>query len=58
MSTVSIILAEDEPSLGMIVKESLESRNFQVTLCKNGEEALMAYEKEKTRCFSTRYYDA
>ncbi|GAB3329037.1 response regulator transcription factor [Marivirga atlantica] len=47
MSTVSIILAEDEPSLGMIVKESLESRNFQVTLCKNGEEALMAYEKEK-----------
>ena len=39
MSTVSIILAEDEPSLGMIVKESLESRNFQVTLCKNGEEA-------------------
>lgn len=47
MSTVSIILAEDEPSLGMIVKESLESRNFQVTLCENGEEALMAYEKEK-----------
>lgn len=47
MSTISIILAEDEPSLGMIVKESLESRNFAVTLCENGEVALTAYENEK-----------
>lgn len=37
-----IILAEDEPSLGQIVKDSLETRNFEVILCENGE---IAYEK-------------
>tara|TARA_B110000114_G_scaffold153441_1_gene165714 strand:+ start:731 stop:1411 length:681 start_codon:yes stop_codon:yes gene_type:complete len=41
---IKIILAEDEASLGMIVKESLETRNFEVLLAKNGEEALQFYE--------------
>lgn len=44
-NTIKIILAEDEPALGQIVKESLESRNFDVTLCANGVEALNAYHK-------------
>ena len=39
MSNVKILLAEDEASLGMIVKESLESRNFDVYLAENGEQA-------------------
>lgn len=30
MSKIKILLAEDEASLGMIVKESLESRDFEV----------------------------
>ena len=34
---INLLLAEDEASLGIIIKESLESRNFTVTLCKNGE---------------------
>jgi DNA-binding response OmpR family regulator len=34
-----ILLAEDEPSLGQIVKESLESRGFEVVFCKDGKEA-------------------
>ncbi len=38
-----VLLAEDEASLGMIIKESLESRNFQVSLCGDGEEALETY---------------
>ena len=42
-----IILAEDEPALGMIIKESLESRDFRVTLCENGENALLEYEKSE-----------
>jgi DNA-binding response OmpR family regulator len=42
-----ILLAEDEPSLGQIVKESLETKGFQVTLCKDGNEALLAYQKER-----------
>lgn len=36
---IKILLAEDEPSLGQILKETLESRNFEVVLCADGEEA-------------------
>lgn len=46
-SKIKIILAEDEPALAQIIKESLETRNFEVILCKNGEEAFEAYTKEK-----------
>ncbi len=42
-----ILLAEDEPSLGQIIKESLESRNFEVIHCIDGESALKIYENEK-----------
>lgn len=47
MSNVKILLAEDEASLGMIVKESLESRNFDVYLAENGEQALKIYHTKK-----------
>lgn len=40
---IKVLLAEDEPSLGQIVKESLETRNFEVVLAKNGEEAYSLY---------------
>jgi DNA-binding response OmpR family regulator len=43
---ISVLLAEDEPSLGLIIKESLETRNFKVTLVTDGEEALKSYQKE------------
>ncbi|WP_299889036.1 response regulator transcription factor [uncultured Lacinutrix sp.] len=39
----TILLAEDEPALGQIIKESLETRNFDVLLCENGEIALDTY---------------
>ena len=42
-----ILLAEDELSLGQIIKESLETRNYIVSFCKNGEEAYTAYLNEK-----------
>ena len=45
-NTVKILLAEDEPSLGQIIKESLETRNFKVLLCVNGEEAYKVYKQE------------
>ena len=44
---IKILLAEDEPSLGMIIKESLETRDFEVLHCKNGTEALQTYRMEK-----------
>ncbi|MFY0689198.1 MAG: response regulator transcription factor [Cyclobacteriaceae bacterium] len=40
-----ILFAEDESSLGLIVKESLESRDFKVTWVENGEDALHQYER-------------
>jgi len=44
MSTViKIVLAEDEPSLAQIIKESLETRNFEVFIAGNGNEALDLY---------------
>jgi len=45
--TIKILLAEDEPALGRIVKESLETRNFEVLFCQNGETAYSTYLKEK-----------
>ncbi|MFS4494929.1 response regulator transcription factor [Maribacter sp. 2308TA10-17] len=45
--TIKILLAEDEPALGQIIKESLETRNFEVLFCQNGETAYNTYLKEK-----------
>ncbi|OIQ21515.1 response regulator transcription factor [Lacinutrix sp. MedPE-SW] len=43
----TILLAEDEPALGQIIKESLETRNFNVLLCENGEIAIETYNLQK-----------
>ena len=45
-NTTTILLAEDEPALGQIIKESLETRNFKVLLCENGIDAFDVYQKE------------
>lgn len=47
MDKIKVLLAEDETSLGMIVKESLESRDFVVYHAENGEEALEIYTKNE-----------
>lgn len=47
MSKIKVLLAEDEVALGMIIKESLESRDFQVKLCGDGQQALEAYQSNK-----------
>lgn len=44
MTKHKILLAEDEMALGTIVKESLETRGFDVIFCTDGEEAREAYE--------------
>ncbi len=41
-----ILLAEDEAALGQIIKESLETRDFEVLLCENGEKAFKTYQSE------------
>lgn len=47
MHKTTILLAEDEPALGQIVKESLETRNFKVLLCEDGEKAHQVYKTEQ-----------
>ncbi|SED13483.1 DNA-binding response regulator, OmpR family, contains REC and winged-helix (wHTH) domain [Tenacibaculum sp. MAR_2009_124] len=44
---IKLLLAEDEPSLGLIVKETLETRNFDVSYADNGNEAIEFYKNEK-----------
>ena len=36
---IKIVLAEDEPSLALIIKESLETRNFEVIVTGDGDQA-------------------
>ncbi len=40
---IKLLLAEDEPSLAQIIKESLETRAFEVFLAENGVKALELY---------------
>jgi DNA-binding response OmpR family regulator len=47
MSKTKILYVEDEPFLGRIVKESLESRDFDVTMVLDGEDAVDTFQKIK-----------
>lgn len=44
---MKILLAEDDPNLGMLIQEYLEAKGFHTTLCSNGEEALKVFMREK-----------
>lgn len=44
MSKIRVLYVEDEPFLARIVKESLESRDFEVNLVTTGSEAIPAFE--------------
>ena len=47
MARIRVLLAEDELALGQIIKESLETRGFSVTHCKDGDEAFESYNEIK-----------
>lgn len=47
MSTINILLAEDEPALGQIIKESLETRNFSVEWQQDGEAVLKSFKDSR-----------
>ena len=47
MSKVRILYVEDEPFLGRIVKESLESRHFDVNMISDGRDAVQHFKKIK-----------
>lgn len=39
-----ILLVEDDPSLGFVIKDSLIHKGYQVTLCSNGEEGDLEFQ--------------
>ena len=43
---IKLLLAEDEVALGQIIKESLETRNFEVILCDDGDKAFEKYSSD------------
>ncbi|MEM7104042.1 MAG: response regulator transcription factor [Bacteroidota bacterium] len=43
MDKIRVLYVEDEPFLGKIVKESLESRDYEVRMVRDGAKALPAY---------------
>lgn len=45
MENIKILYVEDEPFLSKIVKESLESRNFDVRLAEDGDTAFTAFQE-------------
>jgi two-component system, OmpR family, response regulator VicR len=44
MTKIKILYVEDEPFLGKIVKESLESRDFEVKMVMDGRHVLAAFQ--------------
>jgi DNA-binding response OmpR family regulator len=47
MGKVSILYVEDEPFLGRIVKESLESRDFNVHMVNDGKDAVPVFQQQR-----------
>lgn len=44
---LSILLCEDDENLGMLLREYLQAKGYQVELCPDGEAGLKAFQKSK-----------
>ena len=47
MQKQKILLVEDDPNLGQILKEYLDIKGFDTKLCRDGEEGFQAFEKDR-----------
>ena len=45
--TINILLAEDERTLAMIIKDTLDGQGFHVTVADDGEQALRLFDDHK-----------
>ena len=43
---VNILLCEDDESLGMLLREYLEAKDYNTTLCQDGEEGYETFSKK------------
>jgi len=46
IKNLKILLAEDDPNLGMILKSYLEARGYLTELCDNGQKAINSFKKQ------------
>jgi two-component system, OmpR family, response regulator VicR len=47
MKNLKLLLVEDDPNLGLILKEYLEVKGFETTLCNHGSKALEVFNSAK-----------
>ncbi len=47
MSGYTVLLLEDDPSLGQVLRDHLQMQGMEVTLCADGELGLVAYRKSQ-----------
>src|SRR5262245_26942018 len=46
MNTKKILLVEDDPSLGFVIKDNLTLKGYEVTLCKDGDEGERTFNEQ------------
>ena len=56
MEKIKVLLVEDEPTLAMIIKDTLDGNEFDITLAANGEEGLSRYAEPGH--YRSGYHDA
>lgn len=44
--TKKILLVEDDPSLGFVIKDNLTLKGYDITLCKDGEEGELTFQRQ------------
>ncbi len=47
MNKIKVLLVEDDPNLGMLLKEYLEAKGYSTVLAKNGKEGYTVFSKDK-----------
>ena len=45
MTKIKVLLVEDEPTLSMIIKDTLEGEGFEITIANNGEAGIQKYKE-------------
>ena len=45
MAKIKVLLVEDEPTLAMIIKDTLDGEEFDIVLAADGEEGLALYKE-------------
>lgn len=46
MMMKKILLVEDDPGLGFVMKDNLETRGYEVTLCTDGDQGQLKFERQ------------